>query len=104
MGFRGRVSEFRTNAGNASCIVSRLNPSLTVMSRAPQKFPPRARKKDKDKAETQRPAETAFTLRSVKASDVRGDNGARDCGRASRGFQPRRTARVRNAGESQEPR
>lgn len=33
LGLRGEVSEFRTNAGNGSCIVSRLGPSLTVMSR-----------------------------------------------------------------------
>ena len=42
MTVRGSASEFRTSAGNASCMVSRLDPSLSVMSRGGQKFPDQA--------------------------------------------------------------
>src|SRR6266849_5001496 len=39
MTVRGSAPEFRTRAGSASCMVSRLAPSLGVMSRNREKFP-----------------------------------------------------------------
>src|SRR5437764_7417776 len=58
MACRGSASEFRTSAGAASCIVGRLDPSLSVMSRAAKKFPRKPKKDNSEARRTQRRAES----------------------------------------------
>src|SRR5438105_12910859 len=73
---RGRVSEFRTIAGNGSCIVGRLGPSLTVMSRGGQKFLASEEKQENDNAETR----GAAGVRSRRTAGSSADRGAQGVG------------------------
>src|SRR5690349_8024390 len=54
----GRASEFRTSAGSASCMVSRLDSSLSVMSRAAEKFARKTRDRQSRVLRVQRRAES----------------------------------------------